>query len=560
MGSGSMLSLEFGRLATAFVMPKPNMKVDFLNSNTIIFENFTGIFSFYDSFTKYTVSPKNVSYQIKQITDGSVYVSDEADGTISLYSIDIVAELSFYDGSQKMSDMILFPGMYVRFDPSQNRILKDADLYRIMLVIQSDKEWKPTGIEFANPRVKNGSEYTFFMYRLPTETRPLFQMLHILFRDRISQVDMIKNYQFVLGVSSEREKNIFNPSKRNYYLLQDLQIVLSDAVQSQKMDKDTFWSKIQAIYDESKSLVAGNSVQKKLEDFLTNSRFATFGTLTNTQQFEAMYTQVAAILGITPVAGKWKFFQTLSDIYSKNIAQSRNDTLAGIDATYTRTATELQKTLNNTSINSKDFFDIALYAYQLLQKSQGVSQQFTPESITSPATFIFIDTLFGASEKYVSGLDTKEKQSNAYKTLVAQFYAPILQSMSQSLYSMYTDAPGGTILMKKEYLDGDLPQNISPDVRSRLENTIQIAERAYDVVIPYYTPTDDTRKLQSLRDSIYRLKGFSQMISPGMYAQYKVAPYRATESQGVQVPQINTSQNWLEIYQAPVTDTENLQN
>lgn len=58
------------------------------------------------------------------------------------------------------------------------------------------------------------------------------------------------------------------------------------------------------------------------------------------------------------------------------------------------------ETLDNSNIESKDYFDIALYAYQLLQKTQD-KQMFTYESITSRATYELVDTLFGATTKYI---------------------------------------------------------------------------------------------------------------------------------------------------------------
>jgi hypothetical protein len=37
-----------------------------------------------------------------------------------------------------MTDMMLFPGMYIRFDPKLNRNLAEADLFRIILSMVSD--------------------------------------------------------------------------------------------------------------------------------------------------------------------------------------------------------------------------------------------------------------------------------------------------------------------------------------------------------------------------------------------------------------------------------------
>jgi hypothetical protein len=54
-----------------------------------------------------------------------------------------------------MTDMILFPGMYIRFNPEDNEQLRSADLFRIMLVLGDSKSDKNTGLEFVNPRVTN---------------------------------------------------------------------------------------------------------------------------------------------------------------------------------------------------------------------------------------------------------------------------------------------------------------------------------------------------------------------------------------------------------------------
>jgi hypothetical protein len=165
------------------------------------------------------------------------------------------------------------------------------------------------------------------------------------------------------------------------------------------MDPTDFRNKIEQIHIESEKLIKGNSIQMTLEAFLTDARFAIFGNIAN-NQFDSIYAETANILGITPDTGKGKFFQYLSDIYSRNIiSQRRDQTFSGID-TYTPTADGIKRTLDNKNIESKDYFDIALYAYQLLQKAQD-NQMLTPESLSSKATYGLIETLFGATEKYI---------------------------------------------------------------------------------------------------------------------------------------------------------------
>ena len=135
-----------------------------------------------------------------------------------------------------------------------------------MLVLGDEHSDKRTGLEFVNPRVDGGKgEDIFFMYQLPTPTRPLFQMLHLLFRDRIRQVEDLKSYASSRGyVNEEVDTMVYNPSKKNHYLLGDLRSVLSRAVQSQMGALD-FRSKIDKIHTASTQLVQGNSVQKLLE-------------------------------------------------------------------------------------------------------------------------------------------------------------------------------------------------------------------------------------------------------------------------------------------------------
>jgi hypothetical protein len=54
----------------------------------------------------------------------------------------------------------------------------------------------------------------------------------------------------------------------------------------------------------------------------------------------------------------------------------------------------------DSNIESKDYFDVALYAYQLLKKAQD-GQNFTDESLQSKATYALIGTIFSATEKYI---------------------------------------------------------------------------------------------------------------------------------------------------------------
>lgn len=185
-----VLSLDLGRLATALITDTTDMRLVASGSRDLIAHRVQGIISWYDPFSTYKLHDQDHLYEMTQITNGSFYISPESDGTVSIYSIDIVGELSFFSAGEKMTSIILFPGMYIRFDPTTSAELRGADLFRIMVVLADDA--KHTGIEFANPRVTSGSTDAFFMYRLPPETRVIFEMLRLYFRDRIKQVEDLK--------------------------------------------------------------------------------------------------------------------------------------------------------------------------------------------------------------------------------------------------------------------------------------------------------------------------------------------------------------------------------
>ena len=103
--------------------------------------------------------------------------------------------------------------MYIRFDPMMNKALDGANLFRILQTLEpngtQDVSVETTGIEFVNPRMNTTNQKdAFIMYRLPGKTI-LFQMLHLLFYERVSMVDI--NRDFGSNSSSYKEINDINP-------------------------------------------------------------------------------------------------------------------------------------------------------------------------------------------------------------------------------------------------------------------------------------------------------------------------------------------------------------
>lgn len=533
-----VISLDFGRLSTAFALMKPSSIVTLSGSDTIQYKDFQWIISLYDPFSLYNIRPLDKSYNIKQITNGSIYIGDEPDGTVSIYSIDAVVELSFLDQWKKMTDMIIFPGIYIRFDPLASKQLEWVDSYKTILVIQDDKnDGKNTGIEFVNPRVDawNGDD-TFLVANLSPSSRPLFKMLHLLFQERIAQVDLIKSYSMNYSNDIINQRNyIFNPGKKNYYLLEDLHTVLSRAVLTQ-MDGAEFRTKVNKIYEESKSLVEWNSVNETLENFLTDTRFASFGNSIQQSQFDLIYKETAGILDITPPDGKWRFFQYLSDIYSRNIIAQRKDPAFSWIDTYTPTAAWLIRTLDNQNIESKDYFDIALYADQILKKAQD-QDMFTEESLTAWATYELIETFFRATKKYIDWFTDSNEVRWTYKTLVAQFYAPLANALTKSLYTVYTVNQSGYIFLKEEYTYWETLK-IDQKLQWALESIHDMLYNIYANISPLYDDSDWKYALISFHDSMMRIGAFAELIKDGEYREYQKNPYIGIDVNDISMPSI----------------------
>ncbi len=303
------------------------------------------------------------------------------------------------------------------------------------------------------------------------------------------------------------------------------------------MDSEEFKSKVNALYNESRVLVQGNSVQLLLESFLTDTRFAIFKT-TQSSKFNAIYVETAGILGITPTVGKGKFFQYLSDIYSRNIySQKRDPIFSGID-TYTPTADGLKQTIDNSNIESKDYFDIALYAYQLLQKAQD-GQVFTNESLSSKATYDLMGTLFNATEKYISGLDA-EAQKSAYQTLVIQFYAPIASTLTKSLYATYATNIEDKLYLNPKFLDGNTIK-FDEDIKENIDIMYMIFRNMYEKISPYYVEGEQNYALLSFRDSVLRVGAFLEMTSDGAYKEYQQKPHVGADINGIFLPSIDAN-------------------
>lgn len=119
--------VDFGRLSSFLYLATAGVQSNVLEKTTatgITLGAISGIVSLYDLFLSYTIFDAADQFRLEQITNGSFYIGKEKDGKIAIYAIDGVARLTFIDDEKDMTNMVLFPGSYIRFDPSRNKSLK----------------------------------------------------------------------------------------------------------------------------------------------------------------------------------------------------------------------------------------------------------------------------------------------------------------------------------------------------------------------------------------------------------------------------------------------------
>jgi len=456
--------IDFWRLSSVFFLPdslsgSKSLKDFHLDKNILnLPSSGSMIASLYDPFSSYSLYSPSGNFTLDQVTNGSFYVWNEPDGTISLYSIDAVWTLTFLSQWKKMTSMTLFPWMYFRFNPSENKNLAWADLFQIIQSVSFQKEGIITGIEFVNPRIDTWNALdAFFMYRLPLQTRVLFRQLRTLFVQRVDQVNMMRSYSASGDFLSLEDMNslLVNPGKRNAILLMDLQSTFSDSLQAW-VDTEKFVKRIQDIHNTAKTLPIGNDVDKLFQEFLTDGRFAMFSQITD-QKFVSIYNEVAKIIGIAPNTQKYQLFQKLSDIYSRNLVNQLQWSIGKIDV-YTPSATELIGTLTSSGMTGDDSFNIAMYALNILSKSQE-QNLFTLDFIKNNATYNFIYTIFVATDNYLSTIIDATKKVNIQNAIAHQLYVPLSESLVTSLYKYFTIDQGGYIYLSSAFFLTDQMKN-----------------------------------------------------------------------------------------------------
>ncbi len=539
--------VDFGRLSSfLYLAPLGSHESVLTQSGTtgIIIGDAPGIISLYDLFLSYTIYDRKNNFRIEQITNWSFYLGKEDDGRVAIYAIDGVIRLTLINQDKDMTNLILFPGSYIRFDPSRNRSLNNADLFRTILSL---KDTDGEVFEFVNPRVNIGDEQdTFFNYRLPNSSIRLFRALSAKFKQKVDAKNNLRQKYSTYGYDDTLEESnwLINPSKKNHNMLIELWSLLSKALNS-KQNSDVIIGKIGKLYAQATVLDMQDSTAKSLvEQFLLDGRFAQYGWSVNVK-YQQTYEGIAWIIGIKRTDARWELFQNLADIYSRNLFNQKSTDFGRSIDTYGPTANELVKTLDRNEIPQKDYFDIAIYAFNILKKMEEKSQILSQDTMQEVSTYTYFTTFFRASNKYIESITDSKSRENTITSFSRQFYDSILTLLVNSLYNSYVVAEDGGLFLDPNYREISKVK-IPEDVIDGIKNLNATVEAITPSIQSVWSNSwqMDTDAYNRINTNIIRLKAFVTMIDPDSYKDYIKTPYKIDSASGeVQFPLIDPDTN-----------------
>lgn len=521
--------VDFWRLSSFLYNSTPGTQsgvIKKVNGTGILLWDVSWIISLYDLFLMYTIFDGKDRFRLDQITNGSFYIGKEKDEggveKVSVYAIDGVVRLTFLSDKEDMTSLLLFPGSYIRFDPTRNRSLKGADLFRTILSL---KESENEVFEFVNPRVNIGLEDTFFNYRLPRDSMTLFRILSAQSRQKVETINLRKSYNPYSSQTSTESPWLMNPSKKNHNMLLKLSELLTQVISQQDSQKQI--TEIWKIYTQAKNLKLKDATAKGLvEQFLLDGRFAVYWGIANSK-YQQNYEEIAELIGIKAGTGQSRLLQSLADIYSRNLFTQKRTENSILISTYSPTAWELTKTLDQNDVYQKDYFDIAIYALNVLRKMEKSPQLLLNTAMEDTATYSYLVTFFRASNRYIESITDAEKKQQTIMSFARQFYDYVLWMIVNSLYKQFTIVQDKALYLGPEYQEG-----IKVTISDELMNGITAIESS----VEYMTPSiealwtgswkSDEDTYERIHKNILRMRAFMQMINPEGYKAYTEAPYQ----------------------------------
>lgn len=475
------------------------------------------ILGFYDPFQYHHII--HSGFRLEEVTNGSFYVDTEDDGTISIYSLDGVGRIFFVSGGKDMTSMFLFPGNYIRFDPQRNAELDDVDLFRIILSLDTGSNQT---FEYVNPKI-DASE-NIINYRFG-EKNILIRLFHRHLQKKVENVDeIVRKYGNSSVFAGVNDSPFFvNPTKKTHFLLLSLSSELAKTVDFSASSTGSIHN-IKKIYNDAESAGIRQPVKETLEQFIIDGRYATYGAVVNAQ-FDQIYTAIASMIGITPGNKKFKTLQDLSNIYAKNIV-SRNETgrITRLDV-YEATASILKDSISTLDgITSKDLFDVAVYAFNILVKAENGSE-YSREYLLNPSTYSLLETFFKASNLYYNAIEAPDKRRAAIHTFAIQFYKRIFYAFSRGITTTFTDThDDGYIFLAREFRNDDKPKIdrlLVAGIRSIVSEAKKILLLLDQLDAEWQAPIADSVK-SSISESITITDNFLYMIEN--YREYVKNP------------------------------------
>jgi hypothetical protein len=315
-----------------------------------------------------------------------------------------------------------------------------------------------------------------------------------------------------------------------------LDTILANALQN-AVPMETFQSQIADIAKDAQTLAVGNDVQLRLERFLTDGRFALFGGTRVNSQFADIYQVISETVGKAPVTAHAKLLQKLSDIYSRNLVAQKKDLAFSKIDTYSPTAYELAKTLDSTDIEQRDYFDIALYAFNVLRQAEDKSL-FIDEAVYAHPTYTLIQTVLVATDRYVNSIDDAKRKDITYQGIALHFYDHILTILARSVYHTFMQAEDGYVYLKPNFRPTQNEPKIHMDdtlIRDfqEIDGRLTLVSERLD---SQYGTDSQNSVFLSIKKSIALFHSFARLLDYESYTEYIKSPYIHDESSDIILP------------------------
>ena len=248
---------------------------------------------------------------------------------------------------------------------------------------------------------------------------------------------------------------------------------------------------------------------------------------------------MSEVVGIAPSTAKTRLFEKLSDIYSRNLVTQKKDFAFSKIDTYSPTSLELAKTLESQEIEHKDYFDIALYAFYVLSKTEEQGM-ISPEALYATPTYQLISTIFRATDLYVQSIPENERKIVTYKSISLQFYERVLSNFVKSLYKTFLIEQDGQLFLKENFIDRtDGTLKFDASLIAQFNQLETIVSGVFENLKIVYADDPNNPTFLRIKESFIQFRAFTVLFRDGEYSKYLLRPYLAVQTNSVFLPQVS---------------------